>query len=111
MRVEPSQGLPQSVGGHCHVQAQVPNIDRPTQGQFSSSPTLHVGVESGFQERNTESAWQRFMRHVEGLYSSSGFAPSRVPLLPGMETGGCAAKGGNQHVQGSRELSESSKRL
>ena len=39
------------------------------------------------------------MRHVEGLYSSSGFVSSRVPLLPGMDSSGCTANRGNQRVQ------------
>ena len=97
--VEPSQGLQHSLGGHCPAQAQVPNVDRPIPERFDSPSTLPAGVESGFQDHNTESAWQRFMRHVEGLYSSSGFVSSRVPLLPGMDSSGCTANRGNQRVQ------------
>ena len=97
--IEPSQGLQHSLGGHCPAQAQVPNVDRPIPERFDSPPTLPAGVESGFNDHNTESAWQRFMRHVEGLYSSSGFVSSRVPLLPGMDSSGCTANRGNQRVQ------------
>ena len=66
-----------SLGGERQGSEQHPSA----QGLPYSSQS--VGGSSGPEERVTESRWNWFKRHVEGLYTASSIAQPRMSLLPG----------------------------
>ena len=66
-------------------------------GEYNQQSSLQRAPVDRQPESGMETRWDSFLRHIEGLYSSSGIASAHEPLLPGMRE---ASAGG--HVQGQR---------